>query len=171
MKTTSKKATSSKSSTSLLTGREKAALLRKAEKQKAEQVSRREAHAAYVKEREEAWTRHERALAAFKKKAQPKTSSLGCTETFNVVLVTGTSTPRPSTQQMWSFSDLAAAKVAMEKLLQRAAYEELVNRKASSHFLAEPNGFRIVQVAANGLTQVVVPTVSPRQWMVDTFGG
>jgi len=171
MKTTSTKATSSKSSTSLLTGRERAALLRKAEKEKAEKLARLDAHAAYEARCRAAVSRHERALAAFKKKAEPKLGSLGCSAVFNVVLVTGTSTPRPSTQQMWSFSDLAAAKAAMEKLLQRAAYEELVNRKASSHFLAEPNGFRIVQVAANGLTQVVVPTVSPRQWMVDTFGG
>ena len=171
MKTTSKKATSSKSSTSLLTGREKAALLRKAEKQKAEEVSHKERAAARAKEMADHASRHDRAMAAFKKKAEPKLSSLGCTETFNVVLMTGTSTPRPSTQQMWSFSDLAAAKVAMEKLLQRAAYEELVNRKAASHFLAEPNGFRIVHVAANGLTQVVVPTVSPQQWVVENFGG
>lgn len=171
MKTTSKKATSSKSSTSLLTGRERAALLRKAEKEKAEKLARLDAHAAYEARCRDAVSRHDRALRAFKQKAEPKLSSLGCTAVFNVVLVTGTSTPRPSTQQQWTFTTLAAAEAGMAKLLQRAAYEELVNRKSPSKFLTEVVGFRIVQVGADGLAKVVVPTTSPRQWMVDTFVG
>ena len=171
MKTTSKKATNSKTSTSLLTGREKAALLRKAEKQKAEQVARQGYVAARAAENRAFTVRYNRAMAAFKKMTEPKLGALGCDEVYNVVLVTGTSTPRPSAQQMWSFADLASAKAAMEKLLRRAAYEEIVNRKVASEFLAEPNGFRIVHVDGRGKTSVVVPTVSPGAWVVDTFGG
>lgn len=171
MKTTSTKATNSKSSTSLLTGREKAALLRKAEKQKAEQLARLDAHAAYEARCRASVSRHDRALRIFKQKAEPKLGSLGCTAVFNVVLVTGTTTPRPSAQQQWTFKDLPSAEAGMAKLLRRAAYEQLVNRKAPSKFLAEVVGFRLVEVGADGLTKVVIPTISPRQWMVDTFVG
>jgi len=173
MKTTSKKVASKKSSTSTvaLTPRETAALLRKAAKAKAAQVAHQEAIAAAAAEDREWSRRYDRAMAAFKKMAEPKLGALGCDEVYNVVLVTGTSTARPSAQQMWSFADLASAKAAMSKLLRRAAYEEVVNRKAPSEFLAEPIGFRIVHVDGRGTASVVVPTVNPRAWVVDTFGG
>ena len=172
MKTTSKKAASTKSSNLAagLTPREQSALLRKAAAAKAEQAAWEEARIAKAKADREFDRRYNAAMAAFKKKPEPKLGKLGTIETFNVVLVTGTSTARPSAQHTWTFTNLPAAKAAMEKLLARAAYEEVVNRKAPSAFMAEPNGFRIVRVGTDGRTEVVVPTVGPVGWVLDAFG-
>lgn len=152
-----------------LSGRERAAALRAAEKSKAEKERRADAAAAYSQKMDASSKNFDAKAKMIRKLPQPKISDVGGSESFVVVLVTGTSTARPSMQQMWCFDTLEAAEAGMDKLLHRAAWEYL-NQRAKSEFMAEPMGFRIYSVAPNGAMAVAKNTVRPVDWIHEFEG-
>jgi len=152
-----------------LSGRERAAALRAAEKSKADKERQAASAAAYRQEMDASSKNFDAKAKMIRKLPQPNIKNIGSDETYIVVLVTGTSSSKPSMQQMWCFADLASAEEGMDRLLHRAAWEYL-NDRARSMFMAEPVGFRIYVAGGDGSMEVVKNTVRPVDWIHEFEG-